>query len=351
MIQTFKQIFFGMRVFFRHLTIKNYKKIIIFMWRRLCLRKPIPFSVVFALTYKCQCNCVHCSVADYENKNNELTTDEAKSVLDFIAAWGPLKITFFGGEPLLRNDLVDLVSYASQKGMRTSIDTNGILLDRQMVVDLKKAGIGNINVSIDSSAAFVHDALRQSDGCFLSAIEGLKLCTQHAIPCLISTYASKRALREGDLERIVALARKMRLNGVKILFPILSGKWRENESERLGPEEEKHLESLLDPSFVYIEDALEMVKKRQKGCSAMERNLVYISPYGDIQPCPAIPISFGNVRDEDPKDIIKRMSDHTFYKKYSSCDKCLMNEQRFRESYFSVKNNRRLPLDVGELKI
>ena len=72
--------------------------------------------------------------------------------------------------------------------------------------------------------------------------------------------------------------------------------------------------NILDPSYVYVEDALEMLKKRSQGCSAIERNLIYISPYGDIQPCPAIPISFGNVRNESMAGIIKSMDNFNFFK-------------------------------------
>ena len=350
-LYTIRQFIFGVRVFFNRASIKNYSKIIKFLWKRYILRKPIPFSIVFALTYECQCNCIHCSVSDYRMQGNDLATEEVKSILDFVNRWGPVKVTFFGGEPLLRSDLVQLVEYAFKKGIRVSIDTNGILLTENMVIKLKKAGIANINVSIDSCDEFMHDSLRQRQGCFQSAVNGLKLCVKYKIPCLVSTYASKRAIKEKDIEEIIELAKKIGVNGVKILFPILSGKWREKETERLNQEAEGYVNSLLDPSFVYIEDALEMVTKRGKGCSALERNLIYISPYGDIQPCPAIPISFGNVRKKKIDYIIEEIYNHKFFEKYKSCATCLMNEIDFRNRYFSIKENKELPLDVQELKL
>ncbi|MFH1519977.1 MAG: radical SAM protein [Candidatus Omnitrophota bacterium] len=351
MIYAFRQFNFGIRVFFNRLSIRNYLKIIKFLWKRYILGKPIPFSVVFALTYKCQCNCLHCFVDDYKRENEDLSTEEIKSVIDFINLWGPVKVTFFGGEPLLNKDIAQLVNYASGKGIRVSIDTNGLLLNEDMVVALKKSGIANINVSIDSGSEHSHNSLRQKEGCFQSAVKGLKLCVKHKIPCLVSTYASKRAIKEKDLESIINLSKRIGASGVKILFPILSGKWRRSESEKLNLKEEEYLKSILDPAYVYIEDALEMVKKKGKGCSAIDRNLIYISPYGDIQPCPAIPITFGNLRRKSIDGIIKEMSKHIFYKKYKSCKICLMNEQSFREKYFSVQGNKELPLDVNQFKL
>jgi len=340
------QLIFGLKVFFKKLNFRNYTKIVKFLWKRYVLGKFVPFSVVFSLTYKCQCSCVHCSVGDYEQKGKDLFVEEVISVLDYINMWGPVKVTFFGGEPLLHNDLILFVRYASRLGIKTSIDTNGILLNENTVLALKGAGIGNINVSIDSSCEQTHDMLRQKEGCFKSAVRGIEFCVKHEIPCLISTYASKRAIREDDLKKIVTLGKKLKVDGVKILFPILSGQWREADEEMLSPEEEKYVMAIVDPSFVYIEDALQMVTRKGIGCSALDKNLVYISPYGDIQPCPAIPITFGNIRDTNIDRIIMYMENHPFFSKYKSCEKCLMNEKRFREEYHLFKSGKELPLDV-----
>jgi MoaA/NifB/PqqE/SkfB family radical SAM enzyme len=313
------------------------------------LRKPIPFSVVFALTYRCQCNCIHCSVGDYKKNEYELSDQEIKAAIDFINSWGPVKITFFGGEPLLRENLVGLVDYAAKKGIRVSLDTNGLLLDEKLVIDLKNSGVANINISLDSSTEHIHDALRDKQGCFQSAIKAIQLCVKHKIPCLISTYASKRSVKESDLKKIIELAKKMGASGVKVLFPILSGKWREADEEKLNSEEEEYVNSIMDPSFVYLEDALEMVKRNGKGCSALEKNLIYISPYGDIQPCPAIPITFGNIRDTNIREIVEQMYYHEFFRKYKSCQVCLMNDINFRIKYFSIKENNILPINVKEV--
>jgi MoaA/NifB/PqqE/SkfB family radical SAM enzyme len=280
-----------------------------------------------------------------------LSTREVNSIIESIDRWGPVKITFFGGEPLLRKDIAAIVRHASRKGIRTSLDTNGLLLDEGMVVELKKSGIGNINISIDSAIEDVHDALRQKKGCFTSAVGGVELCVKHKIPCLISTYASKRSVGKRDLEAIIQLAKDKGAKGVKILFPILSGEWREKECERLNSQEEAYVKSLLDPTFVYIEDALEMVMTRGKQCSALKHNLIYISPYGDLQPCPAIPISFGNVLHDSIEDIAIRMVSSPIFKKHKSCDACLMNSRDFRDSFFVNRQNKELPLHAEEFKV
>lgn len=347
LITSTRQFVFGLKIFFRNLTLKNIFHIWAFLAKRFVLRKPVPFSAVLALTYRCQCRCVHCSVGDYET-SGELGKEEILRLIDQIAAYGIVKITFFGGEPTLRTDLSELVERASAKGLRSSVDTNGLLLDEKLAGKLKSAGIGNINVSLDSAKPEIHDELRKHKGCFEAAAGAVKLCGKSGIPCLVSTCASKRALRDGDLENLIKLAKELGASGVKILFPILSGQWRNSEEERLGPEEEKKLMSLMDPDYVYLEDALQMTKKRGKGCSAGERNLIYISPQGDIQPCPAIPVSFGNLKKKSFREIMDFMSKHEFFTHYGKVGGCLMNETLFRARLFS-SDKKKYPIDISTL--
>jgi len=341
----FKQFLFGVNVFLHGLTLKNIIHISGFVFKRYILNKKIPFSAVLAITYRCQCRCVHCSIGDYDIAY-EMSLDEIKRLIDEIAKAGIIKITFFGGEPLIRKDIIaDLVRYANLQGIRTSIDTNGIFLDEDLIKNLKSAGIGNINVSIDSADPIIHNKLRGYDGCFERAISAIKLCVKYKIPCLVSTYASKRAIESNDLERIIKLAKSLNANGVKILFPILSGRWRKKEEELLNDLEYKKLVSLMDPSYVYIEDALEMIKSRGKGCSAIKHNLIYISPSGDIQPCPSIPLSFGNIKKSTFSDIMKRMYSHPIFKKHKCMNGCLMNDMDFRKRLFSEDNDK-YPVEI-----
>ncbi|MBU1924640.1 MAG: radical SAM protein [Candidatus Omnitrophica bacterium] len=91
------------------------------------LRKNIPTTVVMGLTYRCQCNCSHCSI-DKDNKNSmipEMDTTEVKKCIDEIVDLGSIKVNFFGGEPSMRSDIIELVRYASSKKLFVFLDTNG----------------------------------------------------------------------------------------------------------------------------------------------------------------------------------------------------------------------------------
>jgi MoaA/NifB/PqqE/SkfB family radical SAM enzyme len=343
-----KQWIFAARIFGKGLTWHDYLKITRYIFLKRILQKNIPVSAVFAITYRCQCNCVHCSVGAYKSKpDEELTTWEIKNAINALSKLWIFKITFFGGEPLLREDMFELLNYAGSLRMRVSIDTNGLALTPEVVKKLKLAKIANVNISLDSPDPDIHDKLRGVPGCFERAISGIKLCVAAGIPCLVSTYASKRAIANGDMKKLISLSRSLGASGVKILLPIISGKWLGSMEEKLSLQEEEEVRKLLDPLFVYIEDALSMLRNSSKRCSSLDKNFFYISPFGDIQLCPAVPLSFGNIRHHDLSSIVKKMWAHPTSN--IKCEGCLINNKVFRDRYFSKiteKNN--LPISAYE---
>lgn len=347
--EQFKRWRFSLKVFCRGLDHSDRVKIIKYCFLRYILRVVRPVSVVFALTYRCQCRCVHCSVGAYKKASgDELSSGEVKELLAFLSRYGIFKVTFFGGEPFLREDLFELLEYANSVHQRISIDTNGLMLTPERVRRLKELRISNINISLDSAEPLVHDKLRGIDGCFAAAVNGIKLCVEAGIPCLVSTYASKRAIASGDLKRLIGLSRTLGASGVKILLPIISGKWLCSVEEKLSLQEEEMVREIADPSFVYIEDALSMLRNSSKRCSSLDKNFFYISPFGDIQLCPAIPVSFGNLRQEKLDIILKRMWDHRISK--TKCRGCLMNDEGFRRRFPVLwQEKAQLPIDAHKI--
>ena len=340
---------FAFRVFGRDLTTNDYKKMVRYLFYKHILNKQLPISVVFAITYRCQCHCVHCSVGAYANFKKELNTEEVKNVLNNISKLGVFKVTFFGGEPLLREDILELIEFGRNAKLRISIDTNGLALTKNMVRQLKKLKISNVNISLDSANSVIHDRVRNMPGCFEAAVSGIKYCTEEKVPCLVSTYASKRAVNSGDLKELIKFSRMLGAWGVKILFPILSGNWINRTEEKLSVEEEEVVRNLLDPSFVYLEDAFSMARNASKRCSALDKNFFYISPMGDVQLCPAIPIVFGNIRNVELPTIVNKMWNH--YLAIMECEGCLMNDVLFRSKYsFIWKEKGRIPIDIEEIE-
>ncbi len=133
-------------------------------------QKPIPV-VVWNSTLKCNLRCVHC-YANAGRRVNELTTKEAKEMIDDLASMKIPVLLFSGGEPLLREDLFELAEYAVKKGIPCSLSTNGTLITEEVAEKLKEAGFSYVGVSIDGLKE-TNDRFRGVNGAFDRAFEGL----------------------------------------------------------------------------------------------------------------------------------------------------------------------------------
>ncbi|MEK7868631.1 MAG: radical SAM protein, partial [Candidatus Omnitrophota bacterium] len=80
------------------------------------------------ITKECNLSCRHCYRDAGEKAKGELTTREAKDLLCEIKKAGFNLVIFSGGEPLLRNDIYELINYANRLGLISSLGTNGLLL-------------------------------------------------------------------------------------------------------------------------------------------------------------------------------------------------------------------------------
>jgi putative heme d1 biosynthesis radical SAM protein NirJ1 len=134
--------------------------------------------VVWNTTRTCNLKCIHCySNSESKKYEGELDTREALRFIDHLAEFKVPVILFSGGEPLLREDLIELVTYAKGKGIRATISTNGTLLSREKAATLKDLGVGYIGVSLDGIGDN-NDRFRGREGAFAAALEGIRNCIE-----------------------------------------------------------------------------------------------------------------------------------------------------------------------------
>jgi len=291
------------------------------------------------LTYRCDCDCDYCWCASYDkNPEEELSFLELKDVIDQIAGYPSLftLLSFIGGEPLLREDIYQLVDYASRRGLFTEMETNGVYLSRDNILKLKDSRLSHLFVRIEGSTKDRHDSISRLDGCFEKATEGIKRCQDLKLPCSIFMNASREKIRDREIERVIDLGRALKVKSVRIIFPVLSGRLIRQEMSRLTPEEEEAVRRFLEPGFVYLESSDACFKQTQRICAATRREFFHISCYGEIQPCPFVPLSFGNLRREKLNDILKRMWGHDIFS--NAYQDCLMNNTALRDRYIMGHN-------------
>ncbi len=160
-------------------------------------RRPI---VVWNITRACNLKCVHCYNDSGVGKNcNDVTTDQAKAVLDDLRQFSVPSVLFSGGEPLLRPDLFDLVQYASQTGLRTVISTNGTLITADVAKIIKDCGVSYVGISLDGIGQ-INDTFRGVNGAFNKAVRGIRNCVDTGVRVGLRLTLTKRNVQ--DLESL-----------------------------------------------------------------------------------------------------------------------------------------------------
>ena len=151
-------------------------------------KKPV---VVWNMTKRCNLKCVHCyAQAVPVDGADDISTEQAKTMIDDLAAYGAPVMLFSGGEPLVRKDLVELASHATSKGMRAVISTNGTLITKEKARELKGVGLSYVGISLDGMEE-VHDRFRGVPGAFRKALEGVANCQAEGLKVGLLLYVSK----------------------------------------------------------------------------------------------------------------------------------------------------------------
>lgn len=167
----------------------------------------------------------------------ELTTDEAKDLIDQAQKMGVSIIAFTGGEPLLRKDVFELIEHVDPKRAIPLLFTNGQYLTEENVRKLAKAGLYSAFVSIDSPFPEEHDKLRGMPGLFNAAMEGIDRLKKYGLLVGFSSYATQTATKKGMYKKIYKLAREKGLDNVMLFDGVPTGNLLKNTAELLLPEQ------------------------------------------------------------------------------------------------------------------
>ena len=133
-----------------------------------------PYRMDLAITYRCNNDCAHCYNARVRNYP-ELPTQSWKSILDKIWSIKIPHVVFTGGEPTLRQDLPELISYAQQTGLVTGLNTNGRKLsDPAYLAGLVKAGLDHVQITLESNRPDVHDEMVRANGAWEQTVLGIQ---------------------------------------------------------------------------------------------------------------------------------------------------------------------------------
>jgi 12,18-didecarboxysiroheme deacetylase len=199
--------------------------------------------VVWNMTRRCNLKCIHCySNSDDTDFPDELTTAEGKKLIDDLAKFGSPVILFSGGEPLLRPDLLELAQYATDKGMRAVISTNGTLITSEIAARLQKIGLSYVGVSLDGLEK-THDRFRGKKGAYAAALAGIRNCRDAGIKVGIRFTVNKHNLP--DVGAMFDLLREEKIERLCFYHLVYTGRASKLRKEDLTHEETRKLLDLI----------------------------------------------------------------------------------------------------------
>jgi len=180
--------------------------------------------VFWNVTSACNLACTHCyaQAGPRAGGQGELATAEALSLVDDLAGFGVPLLILSGGEPLLRQDIWEILARARDRGLPTAISTNGTLIDEGTAGRLRDHGVGYVGISLDGAGAAVHERARGVAGSFGRAIDGLRSCSRAGIKTGIRFTATRDTA--GELGPLVSLAREMGVGRFCVYWLVPSGR-------------------------------------------------------------------------------------------------------------------------------
>jgi radical SAM protein len=155
-----------------------------------------PFLVIWETTQACDLACKHCRAEARPFRHpRELTTAEARKLLEDVRRFGPIIFVFSGGDAMKREDIVELAAYGSGLGLRMAITpATTSLCTRERLERLHDAGIARLAVSLDGSDPAVHDDFRQVEGSFDHGIRILRTARELGLSIQVNTVVARHNL-------------------------------------------------------------------------------------------------------------------------------------------------------------
>lgn len=202
-------------------------------------KKNIPLTVIFNLTDRCNLKCSYCYAGYYQRRKDELALERITAIIDELSTMGCRRISFGGGEPLLRQDIEEIIKRVKEKKMECVINSNGYLVKDKINI-LQKIDV--LCLSLDGDQA-CHDAFR-GQGTFCKVIEAIECAARHGIPMHTNTVLHRDNLH--SIEFILGLARKYNfLAGFNLVIDYLSADTNSSEFKSSDLEIKEALRRLL----------------------------------------------------------------------------------------------------------
>lgn len=180
--------------------------------------------IFWEVTKGCNLRCIHCRASATElSSPSDIETRRALGIIDQIVEAANPILVLSGGEPLYRSDIFQLARYATDKGLRVALATNGTLVTKEVARMIVDAGVKRVSISLDGADSLTHDAFRGIPGAFDAAVYGLRNLKALGMSVQINMTIARHNARQ--LPQVLDLARSLGADALHtfLLVPVGCG--------------------------------------------------------------------------------------------------------------------------------
>jgi MoaA/NifB/PqqE/SkfB family radical SAM enzyme len=267
---------------------------------RSAIGRPVPQTLSIEVTRRCGAKCDHCLIKDGEG---ELSREDIFCIIDVALEMGTCIITFTEGDPLLRDDIFQLIKHVDPERAVVNLFTPGLEMTVEKAVKLREAGLYNLIIGVYSTNPKEHDLVRGVAGAYARALEAIKTALETGLMVTMSCH-----IKAGQVDRIMDLYQLAAKLGVQELS-VWEGMPKTPEEKLTLIEREKIVDIYRKINSApggprlfantYFEGQL-------LGCMA-GRRWMHVGVDGSVRACPYLQESYSNIRDVSLKDAWKAL--------------------------------------------
>lgn len=343
-----------------------------------------PKKVTLELTFRCNLKCQMCPLVHWQKTKsgssempmraeNELTVEEIKKTIDELKRLGTKAILLTGGEPFLRKDMREIMSYIKSKGLYCSILSNGTVITKEKAKDIVDSGVDVLSISVDGPEN-IHNEIRGRDYAFENIKKAVRLIKEYQkeqakdgprllFNCTISSLNSNR------IDEVVDSARQLGVGKVEFMYLFYTTDKQDKETQEDMPNRNVKPENQILPEHlrnIEIDNLKRAIKRSQEKAyeagievsfspslkeHEIERRFyddkfaycskcffpwyeTRIDPQGNVYPC-SMNINMGNIRESSMEDIWNNGAYVNFRRKlrkkglFPTCYKCCKLTNRY----------------------
>lgn len=287
-----------------------------------------PLRVSLNITRKCNLRCKGCFTDSGTPDPNELTTKELFNLIDQMKNAGTFFLAIGGGEPLLRDDLFQVLKYARENFIATSIVTNGLLIDKEIAQKLDALNLDKITISIDGLEKS-HNYVR-GKGTFKKTIDKIKILRKYRHSATLEMRVIINSLNINEYKELIELAESLSLDLIRFTPILLLGRAKENQDLLINQdqyigflEDTRNIKSKIELGLPGKDERKWFALPNEFGCHC-GKEVCWVTQLGDFYPC----IFFGedcivgNIRDDSFLDLWAKSKNKVELSDNQICNNC-----------------------------